>query len=109
MPLNFADRLTAAIKQRNSRVVVGLDPVYDKLPDVLKQRAEGMGLPWPDGELWAIHEFCAQLIAATGPLACAFKPQIAFFERYGGRGLLVLEKLLDEHREHLFIVDCKRG
>jgi orotidine-5'-phosphate decarboxylase len=109
MPQNFADRLTAAIEQKNSRVVVGLDPVYAKLPEALREQAEALDLRWPGGELWAIHAFCEQLIAATAPLACAFKPQIAFFERYGGRGLLLLERLLEEHREQIFIVDCKRG
>ena len=32
MPRNFADRLTAAIAEKDSRVIVGLDPDYGKLP-----------------------------------------------------------------------------
>lgn len=109
MPRNFADRLTAAIAEKDSRVVVGIDPDYPKLPEPLRARAESMNLPGNAGELWAINEFCTRIIQATADFACAFKPQIAFFERYGGHGLLVLEKLLRKYREHLWIVDCKRG
>src|SRR5687768_2470019 len=105
MPQHFADRLSAAIAGKNSRVVVGLDPVFDKLPETLRQQAARLDAPWPESELWAIREFCEQIISATGPLACAFKPQVAFFEKYGGRGLLVLERLLEEHSEQIFIVD----
>jgi orotidine-5'-phosphate decarboxylase len=109
MSRNFADRLTAAIEQNNSRVVVGLDPQYDKLPEPLRQRAESQQLPQSVRELWAINEFCTQIIEATGEFACAFKPQIAFFERYGGHGLLLLERLLRAHRDQLWIMDCKRS
>jgi len=109
MPRNFADRLTAAIAEKNSRVVVGIDPQYDRLPEPLRKQAESQKLPRPMIELWAINEFCTQVIEATADFACAFKPQIAFFERYGGHGLLVLEKLLRKYRDHLWIVDCKRG
>ena len=34
---NFADRLIEAIQKKNSRVVVGLDPRLESLPDELKQ------------------------------------------------------------------------
>jgi orotidine-5'-phosphate decarboxylase len=106
---HFADRLTAAIESKNSRVVVGLDPLFDKLPAELRAQADSRGDAWPGNELWAIEQFCSQLITATAPFACAFKPQIAFFERYGGQGLLLLERLLAAHRAELFIMDCKRG
>ena len=109
MPRNFADRLTAAIAEKDSRIVVGIDPDYQKLPQPLRARAESMNLPGTAGELWAINEFCTRIIEATADSACAFKPQIAFFERYGGHGLLVLEKLLRKYRDHIWIVDCKRG
>jgi orotidine-5'-phosphate decarboxylase len=95
--------------QRNSVVMVGLDPVYEKLPASLRQAAEGRGLPGFGGELWAIREFCERVIEAAGPLACCFKPQIAFFERYGSAGIAVLEEVLRGHRDHIFVVDCKRG
>jgi orotidine-5'-phosphate decarboxylase len=109
MPRNFADRLSTAIAEKDSRVVVGIDPDYAKLPEPLRRRAESMNLPQSAAELWAINEFCSRIIEATAHVACAFKPQIAFFERYGGHGLLVLEKLLRSNRDHLWIVDCKRG
>ena len=34
---NFADRLIAAIRNKNSPVVVGLDPHFKLIPDAIKQ------------------------------------------------------------------------
>lgn len=106
---NFADRLSAAIHQKQSRVVVGLDPDYDKLPAPLRELAHSQVSSGAAVPLWAIREFCEQIIQATRGSAVAFKPQIAFFERYGSAGIAVLERLLHDYREELFIVDCKRG
>ncbi len=106
---NFADRLTAAIKQKQSRVLVGLDPDFDKLPAPLKALAGSQVSSGPAVPLWAIREFCEKIIAATRGSAVAYKPQIAFFERYGSAGIAVLERLLHDYRDELFIVDCKRG
>jgi orotidine-5'-phosphate decarboxylase len=59
--------------------------------------------------VWALREFCEQIIDATRDLALAYKPQVAFFERYGSDGMAVLERILAEHDDLLFIADCKRG
>jgi orotidine-5'-phosphate decarboxylase len=108
-PSNFGDRLTAAIGQKGSRVIVGLDPDWSKLPAPLKARAQTQLSAEHGAQLWAIREFCEQIIRATRDSAAAFKPQIAFFERYGSSGLAVLEGLLRDYQEELFIIDCKRG
>ena len=109
---NFADRLMDAIRAKRSRVVVGLDPDWEGLPAGLREQATlqmGYDAPNPETYGWGLREFCERLIEATAPAACAFKPQIAFFERFGSVGLDVLESLLDEHQDELFILDCKRG
>ncbi|MCC7477391.1 orotidine-5'-phosphate decarboxylase [bacterium] len=108
-PANFADRLSTAIKHKQSRVVVGLDPDFDKLPAPLKELARSQVSTGSAVPLWAMREFCEKIISATRASAVAFKPQIAFFERYGSAGLAVLERLLHDYREEIFIVDCKRG
>ena len=108
--MHFGDRLTKEIQRKNSRVVVGLDPDWLKLPPSLRHSASadfgGDGLA---GQTWALREFCIQIVEATRRSAVAFKPQIAFFERYGSRGIEVLERLLSEYNDEIFIVDCKRG
>jgi orotidine-5'-phosphate decarboxylase len=108
-PSSFGDRLTARIKSQQSRVVVGLDPDFPKLPEPLRHLAQAQMDSAERVELWAIREFCEQIIQATRKFAVAFKPQLAFFERYGSAGLAVLERLLADYPDELFILDCKRG
>jgi orotidine-5'-phosphate decarboxylase len=113
MSTNFADRLHAAMQSSQSRIVVGLDPVWESLPGPLRaavaERSFGGAPAEREAACWAIREFCEGIVAATAPLACAFKPQVAFFERYGSLGLAVLESILAANPEALFICDAKRG
>ena len=76
--MNFIDKLTAAWTANHSLLCVGLDPDLAKLPAELRDA--------PDG----ITTFCARIIDATADLACAFKPQIAYF------GALGAEKQLED-------------
>lgn len=109
MSHNFADRLTASIRQHQSRVIVGLDPDFRQIPQSVKELAARASSTQWEAELWAIREFCEKIVAATSAYAAGFKPQIAFFERYGPDGLQVLQRILQDHEPELFIVDCKRG
>jgi len=109
---NFADRLINEIRTKKSRVIVGLDPNWEHMPQSLKEVAmaqTSMTSQSYGSHMWAIREFCEQVITATTDVAVAFKPQIAFFERYGYEGLRILERLLIDHEDKLFILDCKRG
>jgi orotidine-5'-phosphate decarboxylase len=113
VPNNFADRLDAAMVAANSRIVVGLDPVWESLPEEVRgsalARAAGGHYSEHEVHCWAIREFCEGIISATSAQVCCFKPQVAFFERYGSRGIAVLEDLLRAHLDKLFICDGKRG
>jgi orotidine-5'-phosphate decarboxylase len=113
MPSNFADRLDAAMVAANSRIVVGLDPVWDSLPEEVRGAALARAATGNHSEheahCWAIREFCEAMIASTAGEVCCFKPQVAFFERYGSRGIAVLEDILSAHPDKLFICDGKRG
>lgn len=109
---NFADNLCAEMRSKRSRVVVGLDPDWDALPvPILEQAQRQFSIEtWDhDAISWALREFCEQIISATQHAAAAFKPQVAFFERWGSHGIAVLERLLQEHEDCLFILDGKRG
>jgi orotidine-5'-phosphate decarboxylase len=74
--VNFIDKLNAAWSSNDSLLCVGLDPDIERLPAQLRDR--------PDG----IAEFCKAIIDATADLACAFKPQIAYFAALGAEDQL---------------------
>ncbi len=76
---NFADRLLDAIDIKGSPVCVGLDPVFSRLPDAIRQDSKS--------ELDAIDRFCRGVLETIAPIVPAVKPQIAYFEVYRGKGM----------------------
>jgi orotidine-5'-phosphate decarboxylase len=98
--MNFLDKLLAASRQHNSLLCVGLDPEPERLPAVLRD------LPLEQ----AIVRFCHAIIEATTPYACAFKPNSAFFEVLGLRGMYVFQEVIRAIPAHIpVIIDAKRG
>jgi orotidine-5'-phosphate decarboxylase len=98
--MNFLDKLLAASRQQNSLLCVGLDPEPERLPVVLRD------LPVEQ----AIVRFCHAIIEATTPYACAFKPNSAFFEVLGPRGMYVFQEVIRAIPAHIpVIIDAKRG
>lgn len=103
----FADRLAAAVREKRSRVVVGLDPRIENLPPDLRQGAHR------DVEVAAkaILQWGGEIIEAVGPHAVAVKPQSAFYERLGPFGVVTYFALCKHARKQglLVIGDVKRG
>ncbi|HEU4817771.1 orotidine-5'-phosphate decarboxylase [Janthinobacterium sp.] len=97
--MNFINKLSAAWTANNSLLCVGLDPDLAKLPAELRDL--------PDG----ITTFCTRIIDATADLACAFKPQIAYFAALGAEKQLEdICRYVREHYPHIpLILDAKRG
>ncbi|MFH1870065.1 MAG: orotidine-5'-phosphate decarboxylase [Pseudomonadota bacterium] len=97
--MKFTEQLAAAWAKNDSLLCVGLDPDPAKFPAHLKDQ--------PD----AIFRFCADIADATADLACAFKPQIAYFA--ARRAEDQLEALIAHiHARHPgvpVILDAKRG
>jgi orotidine-5'-phosphate decarboxylase len=91
-------QLIQQIKQKKSFLCIGLDPDIDKIPAFLKQ------YPNP------IFEFNKRIIDATHDLCVAYKPNAAFYEKHGVKGLQSLI-LTSEYlpKECLSIIDAKRG
>lgn len=87
MSVNFADRLLAAIDAKGSPVCVGLDPVYEKLPAVLRQGSDEAA-----ARLAAIDGYCRTVLELVAPYVPAVKPQSAYFEVYGAAGVAVYEQ-----------------
>ena len=97
--MTFTASLAAAWARNDSLLCVGLDPDPAKFPAALKGRSG------------AIFEFCKAIADATADLACAFKPQIAYFA--ANRAEDQLEELIRHiHEKHPgipVILDAKRG
>jgi orotidine-5'-phosphate decarboxylase len=90
--------LIEQIKKKKSFLCVGLDPDINKIPEFLRS--------YPD----PILEFNKRIIDATQDLCIAYKPNAAFYEAYGIKGL---QSLIDTYKylpkDCLSIIDAKRG
>jgi orotidine-5'-phosphate decarboxylase len=97
--VNFIDKLSAAWASNDSLLCVGLDPDLARFPAHLRGQ--------PDG----IYQFCRAIIDATADLACAFKPQIAYFAALGAEAQLeaVCRYLRDTYPHIALVLDAKRG
>jgi orotidine-5'-phosphate decarboxylase len=89
------------IRLKNSFLCVGLDVDLNKIPQHLLDTED------------PIFEFNKAIIDATHDLAVSYKPNTAFYEAYGIKGWLSLEKTIryiNENYPDIFtIADAKRG
>ncbi len=96
---SFPRQLAAAQAANDSMLCVGLDPEPARFPG-----------EW-QGDAARIFDFCCAIVDATRDLACAFKPQIAYFAAH--RAEDALERLIAHiHRsapQVPVILDAKRG
>src|SRR5262245_3245505 len=97
--MKFTEMLAAAQRGAGSLLCVGLDPDPAKFP-----------APWR-GDASRIYDFCAAIVDATKDVACAYKPQIAYFA--GHRAEDQLERLMAHIKRVApqvpVILDAKRG
>jgi orotidine-5'-phosphate decarboxylase len=100
---HFADRLIDAMDRAGAPTCVGVDPVFEKLPQVLQRHTSS--------KVHAIERFSVDLVRAVAGVVAAVKPQSACFERYGSTGMLALERVCAEARDLglVVILDAKRG
>lgn len=110
MPENFADRLLDAIARKGGPVCVGIDPIFEMLPDAVAGDARSRGRD-PQAELDAIFAFTASVLRIVAPLAPVVKFQSAYFEKYLWEGVEAYYSLIGEAYELglLVIGDVKRG
>lgn len=99
--MDFITKLTNAIEKNNSLVCVGLDSEYSKLPPAFKQSDQPQ------------FHFNKAIIDATHDLACVYKPNPAFYEARGEKGLHELKLTCDYihgiYPDIPIIIDAKRG
>lgn len=89
------------IFKKKSFLCVGLDVDLKKIPvQLLKE----------DDPIFAFNK---QIIDATAEYCVAYKPNLAFYEAYGVKGLISFEKTVkyiqDNYPEQFVIADAKRG
>jgi len=93
--------LVANIRRKQSFLCVGLDTDIEKLPRHLLSEAD------------PIFTFNKAIIDATAPYCVAFKPNLAFYEAAGVKGLMAFEKtvkyLRQKYPDQFIIADAKRG
>ena len=93
--------LVAQIKKKKSFLCIGLDVDLTKIPPHLLDEED------------PIFAFNKAIIDATHQLCVAYKPNIAFYEAYGLKGWLSLEKTINylnkSYPEIFTIADAKRG
>ena len=96
--MTFLEKLRARVRASNSLLCVGLDPA--------PQMLEGKGKT-PALAALAINK---RTIAATKDVACAFKPNIAFYESLGLQGFGVLTETMAMIPDDIpVILDAKRA
>lgn len=94
---SFNLRLLKAIEKKQSHLCVGLDIS----PEALNSKSTSI-------EDLKAHTF--KVIDATHDLAVAYKPNLAFFERWGSKGFEWLEKTIEYFPDNSIIIgDAKRG
>jgi orotidine-5'-phosphate decarboxylase len=108
MPRHFADRLAAAVRQKRTPTLVGLDPRFESLPELIRKNVDEKNLA---AKATAYRQFCFDVIDAVAPLVPAVKPQVAFFEELGPPGLAALADVIEHARKQslLIVVDAKRN
>jgi orotidine-5'-phosphate decarboxylase len=112
----FAGRLAARVAERESQIVLGLDPDPSRLwPEAhaaQDPRASSAVPAAPAAHAAAaVAAHCRALIDAAGPACVAVKPQVACFERLGAPGWDALHEVATHARAAglLVIADAKRG
>jgi orotidine-5'-phosphate decarboxylase len=96
--MSFTERLRQVQSKQNSLLCIGLDVDLDKIPPHLNSVEN------------PVLEFNRQIINATHDLVCAYKPNLAFYEAMGERGMKALRETLTLIPESVVTIgDGKRG
>lgn len=95
------EELVKQIFLKKSFLCVGLDVDLNKVPKHLLEEED------------PIFAFNKQIVDATAAYCVAYKPNLAFYEAYGVKGLMSFEKTVkyiqENYPEQFIIADAKRG
>ena len=93
--------LVNQIREKKSFLCVGLDTDLKKVPEHLLKEED------------PIFAFNKAIIDATAPYCVAYKPNLAFYEAFGVKGMMAFEKTIKYLKENypaqFIVADAKRG
>lgn len=96
--MGFIEKVKRAAEKANSLVCVGLDTDIEKIPACLASEED------------TVYRFNKAIIQSTSDLVCAYKPNSAFYEALGSRGIDTLQKTCKIIPPEIpVILDIKRG
>ena len=97
MENSFNNRLLDKCNQTNNRLCIGLDIDPDKLPSHIS-------------DLSSVEDFTKEIIDSTIDFCPVYKPNFAFYERFGSKGFALLENIVAHISDRaITIADAKRG
>ncbi|HSV16055.1 MAG TPA: orotidine-5'-phosphate decarboxylase, partial [Tepidisphaeraceae bacterium] len=108
---HFADSLLDAIAAKGSPICVGIDPMYDQLPDAIAGQPADRDGNDPEAAIDAIFAFTTTVLRTIAPHVPIVKFQSAYFEKYLWEGVESYYSLIQEAKDLglLVIGDVKRG
>lgn len=110
------EQIIEQIRRKRSFLCVGLDTDLNKVPKHLLESIDPIMTPHFNTDALSgdpIFTFNKAIIDATAPYCVAYKPNLAFYECYGVRGWMALEKTVryikENYPDQFVIADAKRG
>ena len=97
MEKSFNQQLLDKCNETNNRLCIGLDIDPDKLPNHIS-------------DFKSIEIFIKEIIDSTVDFCPVYKPNLAFYERFGSKGFALLENVVSHIGDRaITIADGKRG
>ncbi|PKL88755.1 MAG: orotidine-5'-phosphate decarboxylase [Ignavibacteriae bacterium HGW-Ignavibacteriae-2] len=95
--MKSVEKLTKRLEE-GKHICIGLDSDRNKIPEYLRNDEDG------------ILKFNRNIIESTKEDVCAYKINLAFYEKEGKKGIDALERTMDLMPEDVFVIgDAKRG
>lgn len=96
--MNYINKLQSIISKNKSNLVIGLDPDLNKLPSIFLKYNN------------PVAQFNKLIIESTKDLAAGYKPNVAFYECLGEKGVVAIRDTVKAIPDKLIkICDAKRG
>ena len=105
------NQLVKKIKEMEAPIVVGLDPMWNYIPQHIQKKAVDEMGETLEAAAEAVWQYNKGIVDAICDIVPAVKPQIAMYEQFGIPGLAAFKKTVDYCKQKGLIVigDVKRG